>query len=345
MIDIEAQNRFASFLGRKLDASQVVDANDSPIGGGYSRVMIRFDVTINGVPRSLVARMDPPPDRSVAKSDRGAEWNVLNALTRYGRVSLPAAHCYDADGEVFGQPMIISDFIPSSTLIATLRNTPHEQFRDYAEKLADLAASIHRVPLSTLSGLEIPKNWDAYIDSRIEEWRAIERENYERDPFIRYLAAWLDSHRPAPAPLCLVHGDFHAANSIVAEDDGRLLAIDWEFPHVGDPRVDLGWFLLMAGIQPPDLMTAEFDVFLDRYRANTGLSADIVNKDTINYFQILAGTMLFGGTFRQTSALARGEVANHTLLYVTGVTVLAHELWFGKSQMLEAALGQKRRVA
>ena len=100
MIDIEAQNRFASFLGRKLDASQVVVANVSPIGGGYSRVMIRFDVTIDGVPRSLVARMDPPPDRSVAKSDRGAEWNVLDALTRYGKVSLPAAHCYDADGEV-----------------------------------------------------------------------------------------------------------------------------------------------------------------------------------------------------------------------------------------------------
>jgi aminoglycoside phosphotransferase (APT) family kinase protein len=281
--------------------------------------------------------MDPPPELAVAKTDRRTEWEILDSLTKYGRVAIPAARCFDASGDVFGKAMMVSDFVPSTMLVAALRNTSKSEFGGYAEKLATLAASIHNVDTLAVPSLKLPPSWDAYIDERIEEWRDIEREFYASDPFIRYIATWLDKNRPAAAPLSLVHGDFHAGNSIVAEN-GNLLAVDWEFTHIGDPREDLGRLLMMGSIMPPDLLTAEFDVFLRRYRAETKLGEDIINKESVIYFQLMSGAMPLREVLRQTSALARGEVANHTLLYVTGVHVLQHELWLNKTRSLQAAL-------
>jgi aminoglycoside phosphotransferase (APT) family kinase protein len=40
-----------------------------------------------------------------------------------------------------------------------------------------------------------------------------------------------------------VHGDFRLGN-LLAEGDRITAVVDWEIWSVGDPRVDLGWFLL-----------------------------------------------------------------------------------------------------
>ena len=49
---------------------------------------------------------------------------------------------------------------------------------------------------------------DDYIGRRIDEWRQTALDHVEAEPFLRYVAAWLDAHRPPEVPLALVHGDF-----------------------------------------------------------------------------------------------------------------------------------------
>ena len=70
---------------------------------------------------------------------------------------------------------------------------------------------------------------------------------------MRYVAAWLEHNRPPEVPMTLVHGEFQPGNVMVG-GDGRLVAVDWEFAHVGDPREDLGWALWVESIQPPALI-------------------------------------------------------------------------------------------
>ncbi|WP_024793922.1 phosphotransferase family protein [Tomitella biformata] len=50
---------------------------------------------------------------------------------------------------------------------------------------------------------------------------------------------------PAPMAPTLVHGDYRLGNIISADLEPAAL-IDWEIWSIGDPRVELGWFLVFA---------------------------------------------------------------------------------------------------
>jgi len=61
------------------------------------------------------------------------------------------------------------------------------------------------------------------------------------DELLRLLAADL----PEALPPTLVHGDYRLGN-IIARDTEPAALIDWEIWSLGDPRVELGWFLVFA---------------------------------------------------------------------------------------------------
>jgi aminoglycoside phosphotransferase (APT) family kinase protein len=323
------------FLERQLPAKQVLVSGMSPLGAGYSRVMSKLEAVVDGESRAFVTRGDPPLGMALIESDRDVEWGVLSTLTAAGGAPIAPARCYDADGTVFGCKTIVSDFVGSSPLIAILRQEDAGGLAALSERLADAAAAIHRSDTRPLGRfLEMPSDWDAYVDSRIELWRRMEREHVEKDPFIRRLAAWLDTHRPPPAPLTLLHGDFHAGNVLV-QPDGGFIVVDWEFPRIGDPREDLGWFSLLGAMMPPDLISLTMDEFLARYRERMGLSEEVVNAESVAYFQMLAGANMFGATMQQAGALVREEVSNVALLYVTGAIVQGHQMWLHGPTALE----------
>ncbi|TDC27291.1 aminoglycoside phosphotransferase family protein [Streptomyces sp. 8K308] len=51
-------------------------------------------------------------------------------------------------------------------------------------------------------------------------------------------------------PFCLLHGDLHRDNLIVAESDGMLWTIDWELALIGDPLYDLATHLHLMRYPP-----------------------------------------------------------------------------------------------
>jgi aminoglycoside phosphotransferase (APT) family kinase protein len=59
------------------------------------------------------------------------------------------------------------------------------------------------------------------------------------------VAEALRSRAPEPVPPAIVHGDFRLGN-LLSVDRQVTAIIDWEIWSIGDPRVDLGWFLLNA---------------------------------------------------------------------------------------------------
>jgi aminoglycoside phosphotransferase (APT) family kinase protein len=309
----------------------------TPITGGYSRLMARFRVEHNGASRSLIFRGDPPPGQSMFDSDREYEWQLLSALTRAGTVPMPSARYYDPDGSSLGTRAIILDCVDGPSLVVQLAGAGDADQRAAAEKFCTVAAAIHQSDTSVLpESVARPGSWDDYISSQIAMWADGERQLEVSEPFMRYVGAWLDTHRPPPAPLGLVHGDFQVGN-ILVPPDGAYQVVDWEFAHIGDPREDLGWSKLVAATVPPDLIALDEAGFCARYRQLSGLSEDVVNPATIAYFTVLASVKVFLGLMGPAAAFARGEKGSVAVAYSVNAQVFLHQVWMNATQAIEGA--------
>ena len=144
---------------------------------------------------------------------------------------------------------------------------------------------------------------------------------------MRVVSAWLKANKPAPTDLTLVHGDFQAPNLLLDEASGRMHVLDWEVAHIGDPREDLGWWALAHTTQPPNLIAADQDRFLARYREATGLSEEVVNPESVAYFTVFASLTVFGNVIGATAAMARGQASGMTVAYMTNAIPSMHSIY------------------
>ncbi|MFC8043559.1 phosphotransferase family protein [Nocardia sp. NPDC057353] len=98
---------------------------------------------------------------------------------------------------------------------------------------------------------------------------------------------------PAPIDPVLVHGDYRLGNILCAGTEPAAL-IDWEIWSVGDPRVELGWFLVFTdggnfpgvGRAVPGLPTAA--ELVERYREKRALPGDLTWFDALGRLKMAA---------------------------------------------------------
>lgn len=82
--------------------------------------------------------------------------------------------------------------------------------------------------------------------SELERWsRTMHAVPAELRPGAEELLGLLAADVPADLPPVLVHGDFRLGN-ILFDGTRATAVVDWEIWSTGDPRTDLGWFLLFA---------------------------------------------------------------------------------------------------
>jgi len=329
----------AFLQNRTRRAVTVSPSSITPLTGGYSRVMTRFEATVDGHTRRLVARGDPPPDRMYIDTDRAIEYEVLAALQSIAPGTAPRVWGFDADGSELGTKTIVMDLVgEGGSFLGHIREAGGPQHH-HLDAYCDLAARLHAVPPGALPAqLPRPSDWDGYIDSLIADWREVEAEHNESDPFFRYLATWLDTHRPPPAPLTLVHGELQPSN-IVVDDDGQLVAVDWELAHIGDPREDFGWCKFVGSVQPPDLFGLDDARFCERYCEQTGLDPAIINPLTIGYFSIMSSIRMFRSVLEAQRAMVDGINLSLRPAYTTLALITAHEQWYQATKGIEAAMG------
>ena len=186
----EMPGRLEALLRAHGEPDDVRVSDLTPIVGGYSLVMASFTATSSSGSRQLVLRADPPADEALTHTDRTREWELLSALTAQGDAPMPAARMADLTGEHLGRPGIVIDFVDGTLLQTHLGTAETASYLDLAERLATSIAQVHAVDEAGLpSSLERPASWDAYVDSLIDKWRAVEAAHAERDPFIRWVAA------------------------------------------------------------------------------------------------------------------------------------------------------------
>ena len=114
-----------------------------------------------------------------------------------------------------------------------------QRFRNAAVTMAQL----HRIPPRSL-GLESEPELGPVAE--VERWcRTLETVDPALVPGWHDVRDALRASVPSAVASSIVHGDCRLGN-LLAVDDRVTAVIDWEIWSVGDPRVDVGWFLIKS---------------------------------------------------------------------------------------------------
>jgi len=230
-----------------------------PGATGWSNETIMFDAawrTEAGVRTSeLVARIAPSDHRVFPDDTFIRQCTVMQALAERSEVPTARVHWLETDRSWFGQPFWIMDRvsgdIPTDTPPYAGTGWLHDATPDRQQQAwfagVEAMASVHRVDLDVLG---LPAGTYPVVDDTLA-WHL---DHYERfltwaeegvaHPLARRVLSVLRRDRPAqPAEgPCLVWGDARLSN-LVYRDFEVAAVLDWEMSGIGDPLLDLGWWV------------------------------------------------------------------------------------------------------
>lgn len=262
----------------RLSPTVARQASAEILSGGVSNVVMR--VTVRGGEDFVVKQ-------SRAQLRTQAEWfsqperiwrerDVLDVLTRVTPPGLvPKLLFEDRDNFLFAM-----EAIPREHLVWKTCLLDGEADASVARRLGEVLAAIH----AQTTG-------DADLRERLGD-RTIYDE-LRLDPFYRFVAAREPEFR-APlerlidetlaTPVCLVLGDFSPKNILLVPSETghqgerpRLVLVDFETGHFGDPAFDLGFFLshlLLKTIKHARRMDEFLDLAFGFWSAYSGTLAD-----------------------------------------------------------------------
>jgi len=321
--------KLAAFLSKHGGQSANVTAYE-PMTGGYSRLMARASVTwADGRSEQLVLRGDPPPGKAMMETDRATEWALLSALGRAESIPMPKARYFDATGEELGTKCIVLDFVDGRSLQSHINECEPGNYGRHTFDLVDTMARVHSIdPNDVGDAIARPNDWSSYLSGLIDRFRQADRAHAESNPFLRYVAEWLDANKPAPLPLRIVHSDFQPANIMVGAD-GSHQVIDWELTHIGDPREDLGYYAVYSASSGPSLIMNDPLAFLARYREKTGFGEDTVNLATLGFFSSLAAISVYAQILAGAAAMSKGLNSGIMTTYTLNALTVGHANFMG----------------
>ena len=223
-------------LDRRLSELGVTDVRTLP-GGASS-------VTLRGVHdgRPVVVKVAPPGVAPILHRDVLRQARIIGALGTSG-VPVPRILFEDADAP----PLFVMSFLDGESReplfdLAGAATDPAVM----AARLRDAAAVLAR--LHVLAPRSVGQHAEP-VGSPADEVQRWCRSLATIDPAL--VPGWaevgeaLRASVPPAMPPAVLHGDFRLGN-LLAVDRSVTAVIDWEIWSIGDPRVDLGWFLVNA---------------------------------------------------------------------------------------------------
>jgi len=204
--------------------------------------------------QALVLRLYPgTPSGALGAAAKAAhEYRILAGLARAG-FPVPRVDLLETDPAPLGMPFVVMERATGPVLAEYLRRAPPGEAQAWLERSMALLVALHRLdpapfvePGDPPPG---PEDDHACLRRALARWMGCARAVPfgQGDGAPEELAAWLDRalRDVPPAPPALVHLDWHAGN-ILLRADGSPVVIDWTSAEVSDPRVDLGWSVVLA---------------------------------------------------------------------------------------------------
>ncbi len=285
--------RLAAFLARHGITAGPVTAR--PVGDGHAN--LTYLVTDGS--REVVFRRPPPPPIPRGANDVLREARLMGALAGTG-FPVPEVLAVGAPGDLLDVPFYIMSYMRGVVFTDATPEplaTPGTR-RELALDLIDTLAALHAVDWRA-RGLEDfgrPEGFNARHVQRMS--RLVADEAGTVDPRFADVAAWLSEHVPPESGAAILHSDYRLGNVMLASTGpGRVLAVlDWELATLGDPLLDVGYFLASYP-QPgePRTPTQDFGLALleDGYPTRDELARRYADRtgrelDDLDWYETLA---------------------------------------------------------
>ncbi|SFQ31922.1 phosphotransferase family protein [Pseudomonas borbori] len=288
----------------KLGWTKANVSNLKRMSGGASKEQFSFTVKFendkdNNLGRRLVLRMDPYC--SIAQTCRGREAEIQNAMI--GVVPVAPVIFVDPEGDILGQPGLISEFVDGVTAPTDLNlravSGIGSSYGEWAKKIApqyiDCLVKIHRFNVNSISFkyFELPvAGTNQAALQQVNWWSKVWWDDcVEPVPIITLAERWLRDNAPVCNNPVVVHCDFRTGNFMFQEPSGEFTAVlDWELCHIGDYHEDLAWTaqklfgsrdaegnFLVCGLLPRD-------EFIRQYEVKSGNKVD---PEILRYYEVL----------------------------------------------------------
>ena len=225
-------------LGTALTVEALV-----PISVGASNRMYLAETSAG----PLILRVPPAHKTSPTAHNVAREFRILRALDATD-VPHPRAVALCADTEVFGAGFLVMEFVDGFNLKVDLdipeAPTTAER-REFAFAAAGALADLAAVDWAA-AGLKDFGRPAGFLERQVSRWSTqLDAYRVRELHGLDELADWLTRNRPAATPPAIMHGDFTFMNVMFARTRPATVAaiVDWEQSTIGDPLMDLGWFL------------------------------------------------------------------------------------------------------
>lgn len=254
-----------------------------PMLGGHSG--LTYKIALGD--RWFVVKAVPPGQRAIGRHDMLRQARIMAALAG---TDVPVPRICATDATEPG--WFAMELVAGESLEPVLDDPAVEPALAAARMLraAEILPRLHGVPLDRL-----PVDGEPLSPAdELARWsRTMGAVPPELVPGAGRLEALLQGAIPEAVAPVLVHGDYRLGNILSVGTEPAAL-IDWEIWSPGDPRVELGWFLVFAdganfpgvGREVPGLPDA--DELVARYAAGGPVPRDLTWFDALGRFKMAA---------------------------------------------------------
>ncbi|MFE5842342.1 phosphotransferase family protein [Streptomyces niveus] len=204
--------------------------------GGHSG--LTYTVTAGDL--TYVVKAVPPGQRPIGRNDVLRQARVLRVLSGQA-VPVPGLVAVDET-----QPAWFAMEFAAGEAVEPVLDTPEVAAATARTRMLGIATVLRRLHDTDIHapGLDAPEPLDPA--GELDRWsRTMRAVPAELRPGGDALLARLAGDLPEALPPVLLHGDFRLGN-VLCVGECASAVVDWEIWSVGDPRTDLGWFLLFA---------------------------------------------------------------------------------------------------
>jgi aminoglycoside phosphotransferase (APT) family kinase protein len=270
------------------------------LAGGASS--LTYSGTIGGG-RRIVIKVAPPGVVPILNRDVLRQARLMRAL-HGSAVAVPDVLWEDGGDPPEVPPLFVMSFVDGTSMEplfdvdaidadadadADADGDEDEDEAVVAERMRNAArvlAALHAIDPRSIGLGDEPR---VGVDDEIGRWcRLLGTVDPDLVPGWEEVASALRAGEVATVPDAVVHGDFRLGN-VLAVGAEVSAVVDWEIWTVGDPRIDLGWFLVNADPATYGRAT-RYAASLPTPAELTGIYADALGRDVpdVELFQALA---------------------------------------------------------
>lgn len=251
----DLERRATSAVQARFAGARV--ARVAPLLGGTSSLTYQAELTGAGAERRVVIKVAPPGLPPTRNRDVLRQARIFEVLARAPGVAVPEVFGVDAGAPLEVPPLFVMSLVQGESyepcLTALEPSASRAELETRFVAAARMLAALHAVaPTDPRIASEAPQNLPAELARWAKAFGSVEddlRAN-EAEVHARLVAAM-----PAESPARILHGDYRLGN-MQCEGNRIGALIDWEIWSLGDPRLDLAWFLWNSNPQHPSCTRA-----------------------------------------------------------------------------------------